>query len=144
MPIRERPVLCRGASRDIVYAVCANGTLPAREFYESLSDADQSKFDALFLRMAEYGEIHTKEKFRPRVGEAVCTVRGKTVRYAVAEFKIHSGGGQRIMACLDGRQWVLTHGFQKGSKLKTEVNRAQRILFEDLSRPDAPSNPRGN
>ncbi len=83
--------------------------------------------------MAEHGEIRNTEKFRFNVGEATCKVGNRSQTYPIAEFKIHSGSGQRIMAYLHGRQWVLTHGFRKGETLSVQTKRAKQLICEDLA-----------
>jgi hypothetical protein len=83
--------------------------------------------------MAEHGEIRNTEKFRFKVGEAICKVGDRTQTIPIAEFKIHSGSGQRILAYLHGRQWVLTNGFRKGENLGVQTKRAEQILLEDLA-----------
>ncbi len=131
-PPRPRPIHHGGPVRDVVFAVRNDGSSPAKEFLESLSVSDQDKFNALFIWMAERGEIHNTEKFRFNVGEATCKVGNRSQTFPIAEFKIHSGSGQRIMAYLQGRQWVLTHGFRKGENLNVQKKRAERIICEDL------------
>jgi hypothetical protein len=132
-PPRRRPIHHQGPVRDIVFAVQDDGSSPAKEFLESLSVSDQDRFNALFIWMAEHGEIRNPEKFRFKVGEATCKVGDRTQTISIAEFKIHSGSGQRILAFLHGRQWVLTNGFRKGEKLSVQTKRAEQIVCEDLA-----------
>lgn len=129
----KRIVHYQGQQRDIVFAVRADGSQPAKEFYESLSGSDQVKFDALFVTTADQGELRNELKFRLKVGVARCQIGGKTELISVAEFKIHSGSGQRILAYRRGRQWILTNGFAKGEKLANQIKRAESIIDEDLS-----------
>ena len=135
---RPRPIHHRGPVRDIVFAVRDDGSSPAREFLESLSVSDQDRFNDLFIWMAERGEIRNTEKFRFNVGKATCKVGNRSQTVPIAEFKIHSGSGQRIMAFLHGRQWVLTHGFRKGENLSVQKKRANQIICEDLAGQSAP------
>jgi hypothetical protein len=130
-PERPKTVVVSGPVRSVVYAKRANGSEPAREFYESLSKKDQLKFDTLFALIAQTGRIRLDEKFHPNVYVAKCEHKGHITIHHVGEFKIHSGAGFRIMACQNGREWVLTHGFQKGSNVATEGRRAQLIFCED-------------
>ncbi len=95
--------------------------------------SDQDRFNVLFIWMAERGEIRNTEKFRFNAGEATCKVGNRSQTVPIAEFKIHSGSGQRIMAFLQGRQWVLTHGFRKGENLSVQTKRAEPIICEDLA-----------
>lgn len=130
---RERKVLYRGAKRDIVCATLADGSCPAWEYLGALSTKDRADFDRLFVRMGDEGRIANDEKFRPKVHVVKCEHDGKIAEFPVGEFKVHSGPGRRMMACLDGREWIPTHGFTKGSKVSTEGERAGRIFCEDRS-----------
>ena len=69
-------IVVSGPWRTIEYAVCANGSMPAREFIEGLDESDQRKMATLFQRMAEHGNVPNREQFKP--------VRGK-----IFEFKKH-------------------------------------------------------
>jgi hypothetical protein len=130
---RERKVLYRGSEREIVCATLADGSWPAWDYLESLSSGDQARFMALFVLMGDMGRIKNDEKFHPKVHAVKCQHDGRITEFPVGEFKVHSGPGRRMMACLDGREWVLTHGFTKGSKIPTEGKRAGRIFCEDRS-----------
>jgi hypothetical protein len=130
---RERKTLYSGRQRDIICATLADGSSPAWDYYESLGDEGQASFDKLFVRMGDEGRIPNDEKFHPKVHVVKCHHDGKVTEFPVGEFKVHSGPGRRMMACLDGREWVLTHGFTKGSKVATEGERAGRIFCEDRS-----------
>jgi hypothetical protein len=130
---RERKVVYRGSQRDIACATLADGSCPAWDFRESLSTKDWADFIRLFVRMGDEGRITNDEKFHPKVHVVKCEHNGKVTEFPVGEFKVHSGPGRRMMGCLDGREWVLTHGFTKGSKVSTEGERAGRIFCEDRS-----------
>jgi hypothetical protein len=134
-PFPPRNILVAGPARSIAFARKEDGSEPARDFYDSLTGAERTKFDALFTAMADTGSIRNSEKFRPRVGEATCNHNGVASRYPVAEFKVHLGAGTRILAVLDRDQFVLTHGFTKGANLPVEVKKAERIFCYDVSRP---------
>ena len=127
----QREVIQRGAQRDIAYAQTADGAQPAKEFYLALSARDSMSFAALFLQMAEHGFIGNPEKFRPNIAKFQCGP-GDTNR-TLAEFKIHHGPGQRILAYQDGRQSVLVSGCRKGAHLATEIRKAGRIACEDAA-----------
>jgi len=62
------------------------------------------------------------------IGKATCEVGNRSQTVPIAEFKIHSGSGQRIMAFLHGRQWVLTHGFRKGENLSVQRSGPTRLF----------------
>lgn len=127
----DENLVIRGARLRIVYAVSSNGQMPARDFYQSLDELDQSKFDSVFLMMAEHGQIRNTEKFRP-AGSVTCKQpSGASRKVPLYEFKVH---GQRILAYQEGSDWVLTNGFAKGSKLETERTRAGAIIEAMLLR----------
>ena len=133
-PVPPRTVHLPGATKSVTYARTLNGNEPAKEFYDDLSSGDQDKFDNLFLRWTEHGNISNPEKFKSNVGGICCNLSGTPKRFPVAEFKIHTGKGKRILAILDGNEYVLVNGFEKGGVLANEVLKAGRIFCEDLSR----------
>ena len=102
------------------YAVRQNGTCPARDFIDQLSDSDRAKLAALFDRMAAVGQIRNREKF-------------KKVEGAIFEFKSFQ---IRIGCFQHGRVWFLTHGFQKKAARwrREELERAETIRSEHLAR----------
>lgn len=136
-PARE--VLQEGARRDVVYAQAADGSRPAKTFYASLNNQDRMSFASLFELMAEHGAITNPEKFRSNIGKFCCQIGHVTRKGGIAEFKIHHGSGQRILAYRDGRQWVLVSGFPKGANLESEKNKACRIICDDLRRQNPPT-----
>ena len=109
-----------GPKRTIAFAIRLDGSCPAREFLEGLSDSDESKVANLFRWMADHGEIKNGQKFKRLDGP-------------IWEFKSHQ---IRIPCFQDGTIWVLTHGFRKKSDQapKSEVARAHDIHSEYLSR----------
>jgi len=123
-----------GPRSTIAYAQLNDGTRPSRDFYNGLDEGDKDKFDKLFMTICEMGTIRNPEKFHPSVGKIKCNQGGKVSAYSVAEFKVHTGAGKRILAILDKSEFILTHGFLKGVKLASELKKAQRIFCEDLSR----------
>lgn len=129
---KERRVLHRGHQRDIVFAVCADGSEPAKKFLEDLSPVDRAKFFQLFMWTGEQGELRNEQKFRLKVGVRTCKIGDKTQDIPIAEFKIHGGSGQRILAYRQDKQWILTNGFPKGDKLSNHLDRAGEIIGEDF------------
>ena len=118
----DRPIVVRGSLRTIEYAVCANGAIPAKDFIESLGESELRQLDTLFHRMADTGKIHNRQQFKQ--------VDGK-----VYGFKRY----QTRVGCFQvGDRWRLTHGFIKKSDKwpKREIERAIRIMQEDLERDD--------
>lgn len=116
----DRPREVTGRRKSIEYAVCADGSSPAREFVAGLSLADQAKILNLFRWLADHGEIKNGQKFKRLDGP-------------IWEFKAHQ---IRIPCFQDGSAWVLTHGFIKKSDRapRSEIDRAYRIQAEDLAR----------
>lgn len=114
----DRPVAVRGSLRTIEYAVCANGSMPAKGFIEGLVESDQRKMATLFVRMANHGDVPNHKQF-------------KSVRAKIFEFKKHQ---IRVFCFRKGDCWLLTNGYKKKTnKLdQREVNRAERIMREHL------------
>ena len=116
-------IVVRGNQRTIEYAICADGSMPAKEFVEGLDESEQRKLDTLFRRLAAMGKIFNKEQFKQ--------VKGK-----IFGFKRY----QTRVGCFQiGIRWVLTHGFiKKGDRWKkSDIERAERIMEEHLAREAA-------
>ncbi len=103
-------IVVRGNLRTIEYAICADGSMPAKEFVESLDKSEQRKLDTLFRRLASTGKIFNKEQFKQVGGKIFGFKRYQT---RVGCFQI-------------GMRWVLTHGFIKKDNRwkKSEIERA--------------------
>ena len=117
----DRPaVVVRGTMRTIEYAICANGSMPAREFIEGLDDSDQRKLAVLLRRMAEHGSVPNREQFKH--------VQGK-----LFEFKKHQ---IRVFCFRHGDSWILTNGYKKKEdRLRpAKIRQAERIMGEHLAR----------
>jgi putative component of toxin-antitoxin plasmid stabilization module len=125
-----------GLRRKIVFAKCNGGSEPAKQFYEELDEGGKDGFDNLFLLMGDHGKITNKEKFRHKVGSIRCDHAGSGKDFVVSEFKIHHGPGYRILAVLEGKVYVLTHGCSKpkDAQLPSEIERARKNFCEDRSR----------
>ena len=102
----------RGRRKTVDWAL-DQGRRRGLDFYSLLSDADQAKFAALFVRLADEGQIFNQEKFRNEGSGIYC-------------FKI---AGQRLACFFEGNGVYITHGFGKGSIRVhgVEMKRAQRI-----------------
>ena len=118
----DSSIVVRGNQRTIEYAICANGSMPAKEFIEGLSEPDQAKILVLFRRMAEKGNVPNREQFK--------LVEGK-----IFEFKKQQ---IRVFCFRKGDRWLLTNGYKKKrDKLdRSEIDRAQRIMQEHLEREE--------
>ena len=113
-------IVVRGNQRTIEYAICANGSMPAKEFVEGLSEPDQTKLLVLFRRMAEKGNVPNRQQFKP-------------VEDKIFEFKKQQ---MRVFCFRKDDRWLLTNGYKKKrDKLdRSEIDRAQRIMQEHMKR----------
>jgi putative component of toxin-antitoxin plasmid stabilization module len=134
IPAPQREIVIPGTRCDVAYAQAADGSRPAKEFMQALAIKDRLKFADLFAWIAEHGKIANTEKFRPSLSKISCKDGDVKRSTAIAEFKIHAGSGQRILAYQDGRQWVLVMGFPKGANLETALEKAHTVICEDLWR----------
>lgn len=64
----ERPIAARGNLLTVKYAMCSNGTSPAKEFIEGRNRKEQARLAVLFKRMADVGRIHNQRKFKKLEG----------------------------------------------------------------------------
>jgi len=105
----------------IEYAICIDGSMPAKSFIEGeLDEKEQHKLATLFQRLGDAGKISNREQFRKLEG-------------ALWEFKHF----QTRVACFqDGPTWYLTHGFikKKDKWPPSELTRAERIRGEHFAR----------
>ncbi len=102
----------------IEYAICSDGSIPARDFYDGLEERRQARLVILFKFLGDTGQIRNTEHFRRFVDD-------------IFEFKAY----QMRMPCYfrPDRRVVITHGFasKRGSTtLKQERARAKRIKYE--------------
>ena len=116
----DSTIVVRGNQRTIEYATCANGSMPAKEFIEGLSERDQRKILALFRRMADKGNVPNTEQFK--------LVEGK-----IFEFKKQQ---IRVFCFRKDDRWLLTNGYKKKrDKLdRSEIDRTQRVMREHVKR----------
>lgn len=57
-------IAAQGRWGTVEWAVDSQGNLPARKVYLSLSEEDQAKVNALFQRLADFGQIKDRQKFK--------------------------------------------------------------------------------
>jgi hypothetical protein len=103
-----------GASRKLVWGADTSGRYRAREYFESLGREERAKFEALFRRLADTGEIKDKTKFVKEPDGIYC-------------FKWHS---KRIACFFDGQEVVLIDGFGK----KTNKSKRSRRRLQTAAR----------
>ena len=114
----EQGIAYRGARFTIEFAIRADSSLPARDFYNQLEPRWQARLNALFKLLGDTGRISSKEFFR-KFSEGFF------------EFKAF----QTRMPCYfrEDARVVITHGFTKkreGAAPKQEVERAKTIKVE--------------
>lgn len=104
----------------ICFAVLADGSCPAGEFFEGLDISDRAKVMALFRLFANHGPIANDEKFGV-LGDGLFEFKSFQIRMPFAYAKKE----QRVV--------VVTHGFRKKKNKAppAEIERAWRILHED-------------
>jgi len=122
--MKER-LLFEGTRKRVLAVVGEDGSCPAEEFLQALSDQDLAKIMALLERIAEQGEIRNEEKCR-----AILDFSG------LFEFK-----GPQIRITwfhASGNRIILTHGFRKKSdrsrRSRREYERALKNREEFLKR----------
>lgn len=117
--LADRRMVCKGTWGVVEYAMRSNGSLPAKEFYDSCMPKDQARALALFQRMADAGRIVDDRKF-------------KHIKDQIWEFKYQQ---LRFPCFQHGRCWLLTHGFRKKSPKwpKGHLERALVIMREHLA-----------
>lgn len=101
-----------GAWGEIRHAKRANGSMEAKDWLQSATDGELSKFDHLFRRMAAFGKIHNDEHFRK-------------LRDGIFEFK---RDGNRILCFQHGLCWRLTHYYGKGGKRKCPPDQIEHAI----------------
>ena len=118
----DEHIFYEGPARVIEAAILQDGSMPARDFVESLSEADRAKVYALFRMLGDIGRITNSEKFKKTEG---------TEFWEFKSFQIR-------MPCffLPNRRVVITHGFRKKQDKipRGEIERAKRIKTEHLVR----------
>lgn len=113
--MQEQALAYQGRCFTIEFALLPEGQMPAKEFLEGLSLGDQAKISALIKRLGDLGEIRNREKFK------------KIERTEFFEFK--SFQVRIIGFFMQGRRFVLTHGFPKKQDNipQSQLERANRI-----------------
>lgn len=123
----HRVVAAAGAWGTVECVRRRNGSVPAREFLESLR-GDAAVFFALFDEMASDGRTTNPDRFSHEMGR-------------IYGFKHKIGNRQVRFACFqDSNRWILTHGFFKpgaqrrlGVWPQRELKRANRLMAEYLA-----------
>lgn len=121
----EHEPAATGRWGDVAWAIDASGSAPARDFFQDLDDTDAAKVEALFKRLAEYGRITNREKFK-KLGE-----RQGQALWEFKSFQLRFLGG-----FAPGGQFLVAVGLRKkrDGHRPRDLDRAARILREHLSR----------
>ncbi len=119
----DKHIAAKGQKRTIEYARLCDGSMPAKNFYDSLPKCDQAKMLALWQRTANHGEQGlNKRKFAKEDGPFWA-------------FKSDAADGRMIrFGCfrIDDR-WILVHGFYKPAQNRwprSDVNQCYVVQSE--------------
>lgn len=118
-------IAAKGSWGTVEWAVGSRGNLPARDVYRSLPDTDKAKVEALFHRLAEFGPIGNREKFRQLGKKAGPKARGL---WEFKSFQIRFIGDFR-----PGGRFIVSHGLDNKKKddlPRSDIEKAVRILEE--------------
>ena len=112
-------LIVKGIVFSVEALVADQGSAPAEEFLESLSEKDQAKLAALFQRLADTGRIWNEQKFKHLEGTD-----------GIFEFK--SDDNRVLCFFFFGKRVILTHGFKKKQPKtpKGEIERALKLKTE--------------
>ena len=122
-------IAAEGSWGTVEWAVDSRGDLPARKVYLSLHDKHKVKIDALFRRLADFGPLSNREKFRQLGEKAGTKARGL---WEFKSFQIRFIGDFK-----PGGRFIVAHGLdnKKKDNLPTpDIEKAVRILEEHDSR----------
>ncbi len=107
--------------------------MSARDYYLKLYDSDKAKVNALFQRLALFGFINNREKFKQLGPKAGTQASGL---WEFKSFQVRFIGDYR-----PGKRFIVAHGTRKKKdKLpKAEIATVVRILAEHDAREDGVS-----
>ena len=88
----------------VVWAIDYSDKMPARQFFVGLDKRDRAKMQALFNRLAEYGHIGTRERFKK-----LMTLRGRAL-WELKSFQIRFIGAFTLGT---KRVFLVAHGLRK-------------------------------
>jgi phage-related protein len=116
MPSAADIMMVSGSWGRVACAARANGSVPAKEFFDGLVREEQAKVLSLFHRMAEIGRITNTEQFRKVQGD-VWEFKKFQIRFSCYQVE---------------RTWFLLHGFRKKQDRwpRREIDTALAILNE--------------
>lgn len=117
-------VFAHGAWGSVLGLGLDDGSIPSREYFDSLVPQAQAQFDVRVSHLATKGRIHNEQQFHPLEHDS---------RPRVFEIKLSPGPGHRFYCVQSGRVWVVTHGGVKPKKkglYTVEIQRCHRLLTE--------------
>jgi len=126
-------ITARGSWGTVEWAADSREATPARDYYLNLSEKQQAKVLALFQRLAEFGKIFDRTKFK-QLGP-----RAKGKGAELWEFK--SGQDRFLGDFRPGGRFLIAHALCKKSDNlpKPDIEKAVRILEEhDLQEKGRP------
>lgn len=117
-------VICCGRKLSIEFAIRANGSMPAKDFFDTdLTETERQKFKPPMMRLADDGRVANEERFKKVEGTK-----------GLWEFKLHQ---IRILGFYSTRgSFVLTHGLRKKKDRlsKSDIEVAETIRKEHIAR----------
>jgi hypothetical protein len=121
---KANPVAVKGPKVTVEWAVDDRGRMPALEFFKSLEKDDRLKVIALFKRLADTGEIASREHFK-NLG------RSGGGLWEFKRFQLRFLGDYR-----PGGRFVVAYGVRKkrDDLNPTDIEKAIRILAEQDER----------
>lgn len=117
-------IAARGNWGTVEWGADLRGVTPARDYYLKLPEKQQAKVVALFQRLAEFGKIFDRTKFKQLGPQA----KGKGA--GLWEFK--SGQDRFLGDFRPGGRFLVAHALRKKSDNlpKPDIEKAVRILEE--------------
>jgi hypothetical protein len=113
-------VAARGQKFTVEWAIDKRGRMPALEFYAELSIKERQKMLALFKRLAENGDIASREHFK-------CLGKHGDNLWEFKSFQLRFLGDYRI-----GGRFIIALGLRKkrDDHSDSDIKKASRILAE--------------
>jgi mRNA-degrading endonuclease RelE of RelBE toxin-antitoxin system len=116
----SNPIAVRGQRITIEWAIDSRGRMPALEFYRDLSRGERQRILALFKRLADTGDIASREHFKSlgKSGDNLWEFKRSQFRFL---------GDYR-----PGGRFVVALGLQKKKDdlNRSDIEKASRILAE--------------
>jgi hypothetical protein len=115
-----RSIAASGERLTVEWAVDGRGRMPALEYFQTLKKAERLRIITLFKRLADFGEISSREHFKNlgREGERLWELKRHQLRF-LGDFR-------------SGNRFIVAHGLRKkrDDLDPADIARAKRILEE--------------